>query len=354
MPREGGYLYQRGDTWWGRVRIAGREHYASLRTTDRREAVRRLKGWRTKLERVAVGSRDHHTWEEAVIRWIEEVLPGAVKPGVAARYTVSIRQLATDFADQPIGAITGPAIGDYIGRRSREGATNATIHRDLTALSRLLASCVAWGWREDNPARQYDRSLIRERRDPIMLPTMAQLQALLAEASPGIGNVLRALHESGMREAEVLTMEANQVDWQAETVTLVKTKTSRPRVLRFKTPAADLGPVLEPLKRRSGMLFRSARDEAYSVPSFSGGVWQVMQRLLERDADFRPFRVHDLRHWFAVRWLRADRTGIYTLAQHLGHRSVKTTEVYLDHIPGGQTGGQLAAKQSGLVGVEAD
>ncbi len=48
--------------------------------------------------------------------------------------------------------------------------TNATIRRDLTALSRLLAACVSWGWRTDNPARDDDRFMVRERRDPITLP----------------------------------------------------------------------------------------------------------------------------------------------------------------------------------------
>ncbi len=41
------------------------------------------------------------------------------------------------------------------------------------------------------------------------------------------------------------------------------------------------------------------------------------------------FRAHDLRHRFAVDYPGA--TGdIYRLSQSLGHRSVKTTELYLD------------------------
>jgi integrase/recombinase XerD len=38
-----------------------------------------------------------------------------------------------------------------------------------------------------------------------------------------------------------------------------------------------------------------------------------------------------LRHWFAVEALR-DGMGIYKLSKHLGHTSVKTTEIYLNFL----------------------
>lgn len=46
--------------------------------------------------------------------------------------------------------------------------------------------------------------------------------------------------------------------------------------------------------------------------------------------DPRPpaFRCHDLRHTFAIRWLQQG-GDVYALARHLGHASVKTTEIYL-------------------------
>lgn len=43
---------------------------------------------------------------------------------------------------------------------------------------------------------------------------------------------------------------------------------------------------------------------------------------------FRRFRVHGLRHGFAIRALKAG-WNIYALSRHLGHSSVKTTARYL-------------------------
>jgi integrase len=48
----------------------------------------------------------------------------------------------------------------------------------------------------------------------------------------------------------------------------------------------------------------------------------------EKGRDFRPFHAHDLRHGYAIRELKRGR-DIYDLSRHLGHASVKTTEVYL-------------------------
>ena len=43
------------------------------------------------------------------------------------------------------------------------------------------------------------------------------------------------------------------------------------------------------------------------------------------------FRFHDLRHKFAVDYLRRG-GNIYDLQRILGHSSIKTTELYLDHL----------------------
>jgi integrase/recombinase XerD len=51
------------------------------------------------------------------------------------------------------------------------------------------------------------------------------------------------------------------------------------------------------------------------------------------------WRVHDLRHKYAIEWLRANPDKIYTLQKNLGHKSIKTTEIYLDYI-GAQEGAQ--------------
>ena len=348
MARKPRNLYLRGEVWWGRVKVAGVQHRRSLRTDDPREAARRLKAWRLQLERAALGDEDAQTFKEAVVRWAQEVLPGAVKPSVAKRYLSSIAQLDATFGALRMDQISATTVAAYVSSRSGQ-ATNATIRRDLTALSRLLAACVAWGWRQDNPARTYDRSIVRERRDPIRPPDPAAWAAVLAAAPPAMAAVLRLLDQTGMREAEAVNLDAADLDRARRQIRLLRTKTSRPRTIAWTTPGGDATAVLDAAPK-AGPLFLAETGKVYR--NFSANVGQVMRRVMERERragrEFRRFRVHDLRHGFAIRWLKAG-GDIYALSRHLGHTSVKTTEIYLGYLTEeertgvAQTGSQDAA-----------
>ena len=62
---------------------------------------------------------------------------------------------------------------------------------------------------------------------------------------------------------------------------------------------------------------------AYGRPyrNFASNVNQITRRLMAEDPAFKPFRVHDLRHRFAIRWLR-NGGDIYRLSMHLRHSSI--------------------------------
>lgn len=338
-----GRLFKRGAIWHGRIRVAGREHQSSLRTADRDQARRHLKAWAREL-REARFSGAGHAWEEAVIRWDSEARAG-LRPGTVKRYLVSVRQLTPFLTGRDLRSIDGPAIAAIVTRRRAAGASNATIRRDLTTLSRICAAAIGWGWLTENHARAYDRSLIRERRDPVVIPSAADLAALLAAAPPAFALLIRFLAATGMRQQEAAGLEWRDVSPDRREVTLTRTKTSRPRALRLTATARAI--------------LTAARRHPSSPYVFWHGPGQRYQRVAERFAaiaraveraqararrPFRRFRCHDLRHRFAVEALRAG-WDIYTLSRYLGHASVKTTEIYLGYLPaGGHLGGQSLTK----------
>src|SRR3954462_4626212 len=125
MARKPRNTYLRGDTYWGRVKVAGVQYRCSLRTGDPREATRRFKAWRLKLERATLGDEDAPTFKEAVVRWAKEVLPGGVKPSVGKRYLSSIAQLGAVFGDLRMDQISNVTVAAYVSARSGK-ATNAT------------------------------------------------------------------------------------------------------------------------------------------------------------------------------------------------------------------------------------
>lgn len=269
-----------------------------------------------------------HTWKEAAKRWGDEILPG-LAPATGKRYLVSLRQVQAHMDALFVDQIAVRTIAKIAGRA---GATNATRRRDLSAVSSVLRCCVNWGWREDNPARSYDRSAIPERRDPITLPTDQEVAAVVARAPGRFAELIRFLDLTGCRQEEAAGLEHGQLRLDRQEVLLLRTKTRRPRVIRLVNPAAPdglAGTGIGTVQRvGSPFVFHHGEGSRYAnvASRFAGFVAQ-----LAKDGKIKAFRCHDLRHRFAVRWLE-NGGDIYDLSRHLGHSSVKTTEIYLAYV----------------------
>lgn len=357
-----GNCFLRGRTWWAEVVVGGERHRESLRTADAAEAAVRVAALRQRIERAALGVAGEESWKAAVVRWATEVLPGSVKPAVGQRYLSSIRHFDTAFGERLIVSITTRDIADWVSARKRQGklpngkasatatrpqalgeVSNASVQRDLTALSRLMSACCSWGWRPDNPVQAFDRTTVRERREPRRPPSRKEIDAAIAAASPGVAGVLRLLAETGARMEEIVQLERPQVDSVRRQILLTKTKTSRPRTLAWTTPGGDATAALE-AGAQKGLLYSSGTTEE-AFANFSSNAAQLMRRLVRDDPTFRRFGVHDLRHAFAVSWLK-NGGSLYRLSRHLGHSSVKVTESnYL---------GYLTVEEQEAVQAEAD
>jgi integrase len=308
-----------------------------------------LEEWIKKLEKNARNPKpDAPIFREAAAKWATEILPDAVKPQVARRYKTSIIALDRVMGRIPVNEIDGTVISEFISAR-RCQVSNATIRRDLTALSSLLTACGSWGWVKDgNVAAKFDRKIVKERRELISMMDRDALGRVMDELPGSMADLLTLLDQTGMRLNEAVTLERWQLDYDKGQVYLDKTKTNRPRVISFKTAGGDAGPLLAKYKDAKGQLFTNRNGDTYQ--NFSSNFGQVIRRLIARakakKRPFKRFRVHDLRHMFAIRWLQ-NFGNIYKLQKHLGHTSVKTTEMYLEYV--GEK--EQEAARFGLTGV---
>lgn len=337
-------LYRRGAVWWARIKVDGQDRRRSLRTTSKTVAKERLKQFREESEHLAYYKENRHSWKEAVVQYAQTILPGAVKPNTAKRYLVSLKQVGPHLESLFVDEVNFKAIGKLVTTRKRDGATNATIRRDLTAVSRVLAATVSWGWREDNPAKTWDRDVIPERRDPIARVSDEALAQYLAKCPAGFGRVVRLLALTGMRQNEAVTLRRGQLRKQTREIHLAKTK-SRPRVITVTQEAWDV--INEaPLHLAHDFVFTSERAMARGAdgqPEVAGPFANFASRFAQIRARAKTaFRCHDLRHEFAIRELESGR-DIYDLSRHLGHSSVKVTEMYLDYV--GESGAQMRAQR---------
>lgn len=318
-------LYRRGKVYWGRVQLAKQELRKSLRTTRKAAAVKRLGEWKDELEHARYYGHTRTTWGEAVGRYCQEVMPGALKPSTAKRYLVSFGAVKESLDGKYVDAIGRKDIAALVSARKRDKVTNATIGRDLTAVSRVLASAIGWGVAEHNAALEYDRSLVRERRDPIDLPTPEEV-ARAFKAAPSFARLILVASLTGMRQGELLSLTWRQVDHNRKVVNVGRSKTDLPRAIPLE------GPLLSeafrtltgtPRHKTSPLVFWHGDGKSYANFSANFRAW--------RERNSIRFRFHDLRHYFAVMYLRGG-GYIYDLQAILGHVSIKTTEGYLKYL----------------------
>ena len=100
-------------------------------------------------------------------------------------------------------------VGDIIRQRRAKGVTNATIRRDLVALSSVLGYAEEEGWKDDNPALARMRRL-KEKREPIVLPEPEHIARVVGRA-PGIfARLIEAALLMGCRQNELVTLSRRQ------------------------------------------------------------------------------------------------------------------------------------------------
>jgi integrase/recombinase XerD len=318
-----------GDTLYGRTRVAGRLYRWSLDTNDPKVAADRRR--KSKDEIVKTRKSDAHSFAAAIAAWAEDWLIPNKGAKTAQRYLLSIKQITPYLEGKRLPEIDGPLIAAIIKARRAKGVTNATIKRDLVALSSVFNYAIDQGWCEHNPVLPRMKR-VEEKHHPIVLPAETDIKLVLTIATPMIRRLCRAALATGAREDELLSAKRDQIDHARRQLTLIgkgRKGVKRHRVIDL-VPFSGYEVLNEvPVHPTSPIVFWHSDGLAYH--GFAQQFWKLTRRAAriakEEGIPFRPFRFHDLRHVHAVNWLKAGRS-IYDLQRRLGHASIKTTEIY--------------------------
>jgi integrase/recombinase XerD len=319
--------YWRNGTLWGRAKINGVERRWSLHTDDPKIARERRKAGKDKLTAVAHHGDARFSFAEVMAAW-SPWIERQVGARTAQRYATSLGVLAPFLDGKFLDDVDGRLIGEIIHtRQAVDDVSNATIKRDLTALSSVLTYAIAQDWIESNPVLPKLR-LIRERRDPIVLPRAEDVQRVIDRAPRLFATLIRAALVTGCRQDELAKAKWSQVDLSAKRLTVIGKGN--------KTRAVDLEPfggvdVFNSLPRGVGDAPLFWHDDGQPYSTVASRFNFLVRQLAKRHSDFRRFRFHDLRHLHAVEWLRSGRS-IYSLQQRLGHSSIQVTEGYLRYL----------------------
>jgi integrase/recombinase XerD len=356
LPKAPKYCYWRNEdtqpVLWARIKLGGEDRRFSLRTDNVALARRRV---REERERI-IGERHfgeiRHAYRKVFVDWGEHIVT-EVGAGTAKRYGSSLAQLEPDLKTLFIDEIDKAKVQAIVKRRRAAGATNATIRRDLTALSSIFRYCEDHDYCEGNPALSVLKT-IGERRDPIVLPRHADIHLVAIRAGQMLGTMARTALKTGCRLSELTGALRDNLDHASKQLLVIgKGKKLRPIQLDRETYAE-----LKALPIRLGCRLLFYRADGTSMRDVSSAFRYVVQAELKaarqraqeagaKEPDFRRFTFHHLRHRFAVDWLKSGRS-LYDLQKHLGHTSITTTEGYLEFLtPEEQRRVQMAGAQAG-------
>ena len=272
-------------------------------------------------------TRDFVEVVEAWSKWITR----QVGRNTAKRYACSLDQLQPYLDGKALAAIDGRLVSEIAQARASAGATNATIKRDLVALSSVINFAIDQGWCDDNPVLPRMRRL-KERRDPIVLPLRQHIDLVIGRCPGMVADVVKVAMATGARQDELLKARRDSVDHDRRQLTIIG-KGNKQRVIDLDPFGGHALIAGLPAYAAKPLLFWHSEGESYKnfASQFAAIVSRTAAWASENAVDFRPMRFHDLRHWHAVEWLKSGRS-IYDLQRRLGHSSIKVTEGYCQYL----------------------
>lgn len=319
-------LYQREGIFYARVQVNGKEHRRSLKTSNRREAERRLKSWLADISPYHGTVRA--TFKEAATLWVEA---GQWKQKTVKTHMQRLDVLLEEFGHLFWDQVDKGALLAFMAKRKQMGTGVATLNRYLTVVSGIAKHVRELpGWPDHNPVEVLPKKPRIEKRKRYVRPPASDIEAIFARMRGAFGDMCRVALECGARRDELVFLKWSDV--KDGRVAFTDTKNHTPRVVTLTTRARAIVEA-QPKVSGSEYVFNSRNGGAFKRPTEG---WREVRDRAQNLAHkagrrFTGLRFHDLRHEYAIRYLEAG-GSLYTLKRLLGHGSIRQTEEYLDYL----------------------
>lgn len=327
--------YKRGDSpyWWVSYKTPdGRYVRRSSGTTDKAAATAleqqaRADAWKEK----EWGVNPPRSFEEVIVPYLQHARQHQRSYETTAN---RVKQLRKRLSGAIINDLTGKDVIDYSTTRLNEGASPATVNRELAALSSAINWCnVNMEWHLPNPVKG---RTMKEPEGRVRWITRAEVDALCRAAREGrngalIEDFIRLAVNTGCRKEEMLGLEWRRVDLHNRLIHLEgkHTKAGKRRSIPLNrgAMAALLNRQAFRAEHCPGSPWVFARADGNRAVSIRVGFENACKR-----ADITDFVIHDLRHTCAAHLVSAG-VPLAEVRDLLGHSTIIMTERYAHLAP---------------------
>jgi integrase/recombinase XerD len=323
----------RGDTLYADFEVHGQRIRQSLETGDAAIAKRRVQALRERAVSEVHGDAQLPL-AEVILNWgkflTRSVAEGALRPTTQRRYLCSMEQLIPYMEGKRLRDIDTRFVNRVVEAREKR-VTNATIKRDLGALSSLMRFAKKKGLVEANPVLSSLEDITEGKRK-IDLPRLEDIELALGRAPDMIASVARVAKATGARLEELITARRDQIDHDRKQLMVVG-KGDKRRTIDLTVMDAYSLIAAVPVYIGSPFIFWHGQGRAFHnfSSNFRRDVTIATAEWAKANGiEFRRFRFHDLRHWHAVMYLKEGWGSVYELKERLGHAGMITTEHYLN------------------------
>jgi integrase len=332
------YEGKRGTSWMVRVRKHGKSFTETFPTKKLGQE------WATKMEHAIIEETHfperrvptYHTVGEAITIYNERMLPH-LAPKTQKAHAAVLRWWHKNIGDTGIQHVTPALLEDYKYTLLRRPLKPSTVNFYLNCLSPVFsyAASDSLKWIPSNPVPKVKRFRLEDRVPVVSDSQIAELlMACEWYGKPYLSLFVRLALATGGRSGEILHAQWKQVNFKRATMTFVKTKTRKDRTVPLDTETLAM------LRDYYERQFPQDEDtpywdysEAYifvnpktGKPLGHPAIHRTFKRACAK-ANLDLHR-HDLRHIFCSKMVEKTGADIATLAELLGHSTLKMVMKY--------------------------
>jgi integrase len=317
-------LYRRPNSayWWVRFKDpGGREIRQSTGTEDRKdaeeyEAKLKLERWR----QVRMGDKPRRTWQEAVVRWIDETSHKRSH----AKDLEHLRWVDPHLGEMHLDEITRETLDKLATERRKGGASAATSNRVIAVVRAILRKAEReWEWIDRAPVPR----MLPEAKRRVRWLTRDEADLLLSELPEHLAAMARFSLATGLREQNVCRLRWDQIDMTRRVAWLFGDEMKGGQSIAVPLNDDAVAVIREQIGKH---LVRVFTYDGEPIARANNHAWH---KALKR-AGIGDFRWHDLRHTWASWHVQAG-TPLHVLQELGGWQSYEMVRRYA-HLSAGQ------------------